>query len=208
MPPIRDITGQKFGRLTAIRYDHSRKYLHYWLFQCDCETLKVIAKGVVTAGLTRSCGCLRREYNNSEQHIRDITQHGMTHKREYASWQDAKYRCINPNNKGYPSYGGRGIRMCDKWLEDFDAFYAYMGPCPPKWTLDRIDVNGNYEPSNCRWASYTVQLQNTRRTKLSPEIVRDIRSSSLSNKELGKKHGAHAHTVKAAREFRTWKNIA
>lgn len=88
--------------------------------------------------------------------------HNKCYSREYSSWTHAKYRTTNPKNDNYEHYGGRGIKMCDSWLNSFENFYKDMGERPEGMTLDRIDVNGNYEPGNCRWAAQTTQTRNTR----------------------------------------------
>jgi hypothetical protein len=106
--------------------------------------------------MTQSCGCLRREVTAA----RSIThghQRDRRMTRELKSWTHAKSRCFNPNDPKYPQYGGRGITMCPEWVSDFAAFYAYVGPAPSGHTIDRIDVNGNYEPGNVRWATSAQQ---------------------------------------------------
>lgn len=90
-------------------------------------------------------------------------RHGMSNTPEYYSWQNMKDRCLNVNNPQWQDYGGRGIKVCDEWILSFLAFYNNMGPKPKGYSLDRIDVNGNYEPANCRWSSQQVQVLNTRR---------------------------------------------
>ena len=94
---------------------------------------------------------------------RFVRSHGMARTPEYAAWRGMKSRCLNPNRPNYADYGGRGIAVCDRWLESFENFLADMGPRPAGMSLDRIDVNGNYEPGNCRWLDATTQQYNKRK---------------------------------------------
>lgn len=162
-----DITGKRFGKLTAIRLDHIEKTptgtVHYWLYRCDCGNEKVIRKGEVSQGGSQSCGCYLRESVKERS-----TKHGKFNTRLYRTMHDMKQRCLNPNNKHYKHYGGRGIKIYDLWLEDFDAFYdwAINNGYNDNLTIERIDVNGNYEPNNCKWITINDQLKNTRRSRL------------------------------------------
>lgn len=137
-----------------------------WLCRCDCGSEKLVLDQSLRLALradlggSRSCGCLAAERSMVHGHNR--------HQRpsaEYMAWLAAKKRCANPRNASYANYGGRGIRMCTEWSGSFDAFLRDMGPKPdPTYSLDRIDPNGNYEPSNCRWAPPLVQARNKRTT--------------------------------------------
>lgn len=149
---IIDITGQKFNRLTAIEYVGKGK----WLFQCDCGQKVVVAAANVKNGNTMSCGCLFLNGNN--------LRHGGSGTREYSIWKGIKARCLNPNIPNYNTYGGRGIKVCDRWLK-FENFLADMGKCPGKeYSLDRINNDGDYCPENCRWATWIEQCNNQRKT--------------------------------------------
>jgi hypothetical protein len=159
--PLKDYTGERFGRLTAIQLverDLSKENNHLWLFRCDCGNEKAARIKAVRAGHTTSCGCAFRDLM-----VERNTTHGLVHTqpREYRSWKDMRGRCFNPNNDDYPDYGGRGITACERW-SDFAAFFADMGRRPKGYSLDRINVNGNYEPGNCRWAPPGVQARNKR----------------------------------------------
>lgn len=163
--PLKDVTGQKFGLLTAIERRPNRGPNTIWAFRCDCggfiETYIAAAK----CGRTKSCGCLLIASQN-----RGHVTHGLTrrnqHVPEYASWAAAKGRCTNPHNAAFADYGGRGIKMCAEWLNDFGTFYRDMGPRPPKTSLDRIDNGAGYQPGNCRWATRSEQAANKRNNVL------------------------------------------
>lgn len=154
----RDVSGEKFGRLTAICREQSADRHTSWRFRCDCGAEKVVKLDSVTRGLIKSCGCLRKEVT-AKRSITHGHSTGRRESRELKSYNHAKSRCQNPNDPKFPQYGGRGIRMCDEWARDAARFLADMGPCPPRHTLDRINPHGHYEPGNCRWASAHQQAR-------------------------------------------------
>lgn len=157
-----DLTGRQYGRLTVIYYTGKRgthkRALTTWLCKCDCGQHLTVASESLEALHTNSCGCLQ-----SENASKRFKKHGLKHVPEYKIWKSMRNRCNNPNYEEFQYYGGRGISICPEW-DDFNIFYADMGSRPTsKHQIDRIDTNGNYEKSNCRWATSTVQNRNTRR---------------------------------------------
>ncbi len=160
---IVDRAGMRFGRLVAVRYvgKHGSGG-SLWLCRCDCGTERAFVMSRLTIGETRSCGCLRQGRSRVR---RSDSGAGLRSRPEYGPWCHMRGRCEKPEHKNYALYGGRGIRVCDRWQE-FANFLADMGDRPPGGTLDRIDVNGNYEPSNCRWATQKEQTRNKRTNHL------------------------------------------
>lgn len=159
----RDLTGTTFGRLTAVCVAKDRLHERLaWECICGCGRKLTVTQNALQRGNTKSCGCLKLEMIGA----RRLT-HGMSRTPEYNSWSAMKDRCGNPNNQDYANYGGRGIVVCERWAGSFENFLADMGHRPfPRATIEREDVNGNYEPGNCRWASQKEQTNNKRNNVL------------------------------------------
>lgn len=183
MGAFRDLTGQRFGRLTVLHTEGRNNQGKYkWLCLCDCGNTTVVTGTYLTHGDTRSCGCLHTdiliEHNKKPEKKKSTSAHNAIYKKKhggrnsrlYRVWGGMKKRCFDTNSPAYKHYGGRGITVCEEWRSDFAAFRAWAmqngydenakrGDC----TIDRIDVNGNYTPDNCRWVSVAVQNRNKRK---------------------------------------------
>jgi hypothetical protein len=174
-PRIKDLHGCRFGRLTVVSFAGcNARGKACWLCQCACGQTSVVIGERLTRR-QRSCGCLHRELTAS---FGDRTRrHGHAARRfptqtaEYRAWQNLKNRCSNPRLKEWRYYGGRGIRVCERWQRSFSAFLADVGPKPaPDLQIDRIDNDGHYEPGNVRWTTRSEQVRNSRRCLRNPNL--------------------------------------
>lgn len=162
----KDLTGQKFYRLTVVAKhpDRSSSAKVQWSCVCECGTAVVTNTGALTSGNTKSCGCQRADAAR-ENGLKRAT-HGMSGTPEYKTWQSMRDRCQNPKAEQYSNYGERGIQVCERWNDSFENFYQDMGARPaPNLSIDRREVNGDYEPGNCRWADSKTQSNNRRTNK-------------------------------------------
>jgi len=159
-----DFIGHRYGKLVVVgiagKGTHNRTLMKC---VCDCGNEKIVPFGNLNTGHSNSCGCL--EQKNYERLGNLNKSHGKSDTRLYNIWQGMKSRCNNPNVKCYKSYGGRGIKVCEEW-ENYEGFekWALLNGYTEKLTIDRINANGNYEPSNCRWVTMKEQLRNKRNT--------------------------------------------
>lgn len=149
MGKISDLAGRRFGMLEAIRFDGDS----HWLCRCDCGNTVSVITSNLTHGNSKSCGCRLHP-----------KKHGMAHSKINQVWRAMRARCRNPNDAAYANYGGRGIKVCDRW-EDFSKFLEDMGPRPDGYQIDRIDNDGDYEPSNCHWVRQVDNLNNKRTSR-------------------------------------------
>lgn len=155
-----NMTGQKFGRLLVLGVAQDRRRPLRWLVRCDCGTEKSVIGAALRTGSTSSCGCSRSAALSARART-----HGMHASPTYRSWRSMITRCENAAAPDWPRYGGRGICVCERW-RSFDAFYADMGERPDGTSIDRLNVDGNYEPGNCRWATPAEQSNNTRSNRV------------------------------------------
>lgn len=192
-----DLSDQCFGKLLVKKRAASYRRpcgqsVIKWICVCDCGNRTIVAGAKLRGGNTASCGCLQKE-NRLKIKLR-ATTHGHSSNgirtKEYRAWSQAKSRCYRLKDRGYKNYGARGINMCEKWKKSFEAFIKDMGPCPPGRSLERIDVNGNYEPTNCRWAT-TLEQHNNRRDNQYVEIA----GERLTVAQASRRMGVPAHRI-------------
>ncbi len=201
MKPL-DLIGQRFGRFVVLSRAPNQRGNTRWLVQCDqCGVTLVrsptqLHGSAARAGKKQRCG----HFN-----------HGTVGTPEYQCWTSMKARCYSPSCGSFAAYGGRGITICDRWLNSFENFLADMGQRPSDGhSLDRIDVNGNYEPSNCRWATSDVQSRNTRRVCLTVELVAVMRAKHADGArvvDLARQHNVSESAVRHAIAGETWKEV-
>lgn len=163
---FRNLVGEKFGRLNVVRFAGKRINslgypVWFWECKCDCGNM-VFARGTsIACGESKSCGCFQRD-DASRVH----TIHGLSNSPEYKTWTAIRDRCFNPNTEFWRYYGGRGVKVCDRWM-DFENFFADMGVRPSsKHSIERRNTNGDYEPSNCCWATWVDQSRNRRSNRI------------------------------------------
>lgn len=192
---VKDMTGQRFGRLVVLKWagtDGNRSAL--WATRCDCGREKVVSRELLRSGKTRSCGCLAHE--SAVESGRKKRTHGMTDTSTYYIYQGIIQRCHNPKAPAYGEYGGRGITVCQRWLDSFESFLADMGERPEGLTLDRIDNDKGYGPDNCRWATW-VEQANNRRSGVFVEHEGRRLSTAQRARELGMRQDTLMNRLKS-----------
>lgn len=170
-----DLSGQKFGRLTVIKRVENIKGRTAFLCKCECGNLINVIGHNLKIGTTKSCGCLLKEQRKIncqkmveyDKKFKPQQKHGLCKHRLFKIWSNMKDRCLREKNTAYKDYGGRGITVCQEWMDDFINFYiwAMKNGYKDDLSIDRINVNGNYEPQNCRWADSKTQNRNSRQCK-------------------------------------------
>lgn len=187
---MKNYIGDTYGRLTVLEVwrDTARK-ITFARCSCACgqeHTARIVE---MRRGGVTSCGCWKQEVD-SRRFRAFATKHAMSKTPTYDSWRAMRARCQSPANQAYASYGGRGIRVCERWSQSFEAFLTDMGQRPFGTTLDRIDPNGHYEPGNCRWASADVQQVNKRSTRLV-----EVNGEQISLRDLSRRLGISYQTL-------------
>lgn len=185
MAKVRNLTGQRFGNLEVLEFVGVINHRAVFKCKCDCGNIKTVQGQLLLNGHTKSCGCISKEKPNARKH-------GLTNTKIYGVWCGIKCRCLNEKSHEYQYYGGRGITICQEWQNDFQAFYdwAMANGYQEGLTIDRKDVNGNYEPSNCCWV--TMEFQNNNRRNC-VKITYNGETKSLS--EFAKQKGIKYTTL-------------
>lgn len=160
--PLEYVPGTKYGRWTLLKEADDPRRDRYFICRCDCGLEKIVHGRNLRTGKTRSCGCLRNEVASKGNSRHRHSRNNQARTKTYNTWAGMMQRCRYPKHQRYDDYGGRGIEVCERWL-DFTNFLADMGDRPAKMSIDRIDPDGDYEPSNCRWATAQQQQANKRK---------------------------------------------
>lgn len=183
---LKNLIGNRYGRLTVKEFSHMNKKHSYWLCVCDCGNTHIVRSDCLKNGYVQSCGCLNKEPRN--------VTHGQTKTKLYHVWASMKNRCLNDNDANFRHYGGRGIKVCDDWLK-FEPFrnWALSHGYEEGLSIDRIDVNGNYESSNCRWVTRDIQAKNRRPRTM--DILIEYNGVTKNLREVAKECGIKYATL-------------
>lgn len=194
--------GQTFHRLKVVGVSDKKSGGHRLLTcSCECGAERYVRAHSLRSGVTKSCGCLHKEVKRV---------HGLFGTDEYNVYNGMMQRCNNTKHPSYSRYGGRGIKVCDRWLESPLNFLSDMGERPDGLSLDRIDNDGDYEPSNCRWATWEEQARNKSTNRLDTQKVKGIKSMiklGLSNRLISRVYGLHRASVNSIRNEVSWVGV-
>lgn len=197
---MKDLTGKRFGRQIALRPCGKNKYGNVlWLCKCDCGNQHIVASGKLVQGKSKSCGCYALEIRSKSLEKHGITSGGKP--RTFVIWNGMKARCLNPKSTSYPNYGGRGIRICDQWL-NFENFHywAISNGYRDDLEIDRIDNDGNYCPENCRWVTKEFNMSHQRKTR-NIEILGITKNLSSWCRDVGMSRSAAYKYLKNGEDF-------
>lgn len=158
------IIGARFGKLTVINAAEKYRGQSQWLCRCDCGKEIVVRASNLNSNNSGSCGCLHQEKMTTANPA--IVTHGLSDSPEYGVWRGMIQRCHDVNSEAYKNYGARGIKVCERWRNDFQAFITDMGKCPESLTIERKNNDGDYEPDNCHWATFKEQARNRRNSRI------------------------------------------
>lgn len=191
----KNLIGKRFGKLVVVELDSIKDGESYWRCECDCGNDVIVSRGHLKSGITKSCGCMHKEVM-----VKRNTTHGLTNTRLFKIWQGILNRCNNVHSKFYYRYGGRGIKVCDEWKDNFMSFYNWSMENGYKddLTIDRIEVNGDYEPNNCQWTTRKEQARNTSRN-----IKILVDGQELTTWEIEKEYNIPMDIVRE-RYYRGW----
>ncbi len=205
MGKIKDMIGQKYGRLTVLKFhglDNNKKN-STWICSCDCGNQTCVSRNNLILKKTLSCGCYNRERFKNQ-----FTKHGQTESETYFRWTDMKTRCLNKNSISYKNYGKRGISICDEWINSFENFISDLGECKKGMTLERLDNNKGYFKENCKWVYKGQQARNRRTVKLDMDKARCIRflvKNGFKQSHISKFFNCNPVTINYVVSGKTWR---